>query len=108
MSNANIMIFIFTDEASEYDDTSSSKINTSRKHHDWAAQVESEQQHKTDYSTNSMIQSATLPRSDDRQRRRRSLKHGRPSLPVRKGLLAINIFFLLSLSARLTTLYLYL
>ncbi|CAF3467727.1 unnamed protein product [Rotaria sp. Silwood1] len=73
------------DEASEYGDVSSSTISTSRKHRDWAAQVESEQQHETGYSTDSMIQPNNLPRGAGGRGGRRGWKRSRPPLPIHKG-----------------------
>lgn len=80
-----IIIFIFTDEASECGDAASSANTTSRKHRDWAAQVESEQQQEAGYSTDSMIHSATLPRGAGGRGGRRGWKRGRPPLPMREG-----------------------
>ncbi|CAF2998129.1 unnamed protein product [Rotaria socialis] len=74
------------DEASECGDAAaSSSASTSRKHRDWAAQVESEQQQEAGYSTDSMIHSATLPRSAGERGGRRGWKRGRPPLPMREG-----------------------
>ncbi|CAF1166271.1 unnamed protein product [Rotaria sordida] len=73
------------DEASEYGDASSSTINTSRKYRDWAAQVESEQQHETGYSTDSMIQLNNLPRGTGGRGGRYGWKRSRPPLPIHKG-----------------------
>ena len=87
-----IIIFVFTDEASECGDASSS---IRRKHRDWAAQVESEQQQEAGYSTDSMIQSATLPRGAGGRGGRRGWKRGRPPLPTHEGVRTINTFFLL-------------
>jgi hypothetical protein len=106
-----IIIFIFADEASEcgdYRDTSST-INTSRKHRDWAAQVESEQQEETGYSTDSMIHSAALIRGAAGRGGRRGWRRGRPPLPTREGVLMINnLLFLFAFSTYLLHIYLYL
>ena len=80
------IIFIFADEASECGDASSSStFTTSRKHRDWAAQVESEQQQETGYSTDSVIDSATLPRGAGGRGGRRGWRRARPPLPHREG-----------------------
>ena len=79
------IIFIFADEASECGDASSSTLPTSRKHRDWAAQVESEQQQETGYSTDSVIDSATLPRGAGGRGGRRGWRRARPPLPHREG-----------------------
>ncbi|CAF5109172.1 unnamed protein product, partial [Rotaria magnacalcarata] len=74
------------DEASECGDAAaSSSVSTSRKHRDWAAQVESEQQQEAGYSTDSIIHSATLPRGAGGRGGRRGWKRGRPPLPMREG-----------------------
>ncbi|CAF0934331.1 unnamed protein product [Adineta steineri] len=73
------------DEASECGDAASSTVSTSRKHRDWAAQVESEQQQEAGYSTDSMIHSATLPRGAGGRGGRRGWRRGRPPLPDRQG-----------------------
>jgi fragile X mental retardation protein len=73
------------DEASECGDAASSTVSTTRKHRDWAAQVESEQQQEAGYSTDSMIHSATLPRGAGGRGGRRGWKRGRPPLPYREG-----------------------
>ncbi|CAF3368877.1 unnamed protein product [Rotaria socialis] len=73
------------DEASECGDASSSTISTSRKRRDWAAEVESEQQHETGYSTDSMIQSNSLPRGAGGRGGRRGWKRSRPPLPTHTG-----------------------
>ncbi|CAF3041917.1 unnamed protein product [Rotaria sp. Silwood2] len=73
------------DEASECGDALSSTISTGRKHRDWAAQVESEQQRETGYSTDSMIQLNNLPRGAGGRGGRRGWKRSRPPLPVHKG-----------------------
>ncbi|CAF3639686.1 unnamed protein product [Rotaria sordida] len=73
------------DEASECGDAASSSVSTSRKHRDWSAQVDSEQQQEIGYSTDSMIQSATLPRGAGGRGGRRGWKRGRPPLPIHEG-----------------------
>lgn len=83
--------FIFADEASECGDASSTTMNTSRKQRDWAAQVESEQQHETGYNTDSMVNSTTVPRGTRGRRGGRGWKRGRPPLPTREGVFAIYI-----------------
>lgn len=77
----------YADEASECGDAGSSNVSTTRKIRDWAAQVESEQQQETGYSTDSMIHSATLPRGGGGGGRggRRGWQRGRPPLPYREG-----------------------
>ena len=75
----------YTDEASECGDAASSTVSTTRKHRDWSAQVDSEQQQETGYSTDSMIHSATLPRGAGGRGGRRGWKRGRPPLPYREG-----------------------
>jgi len=80
-----IEIVPYADEASEYGDAASSTVSTSRKHRNWAAQVESEQQQETGYSTDSMIDSATLPRGACGRGGRRGWRRGRPPLPNREG-----------------------
>ncbi|CAF4524049.1 unnamed protein product [Rotaria sp. Silwood1] len=73
------------DEASECGDAASSSVSTSRKHRDWSAQVDSEQQQEAGYSTDSMIHSATLPRGAGGRGGRRGWKRGRPPLPIHEG-----------------------
>jgi hypothetical protein len=93
MRNIDIIMFIFTDEASECGDASSSTIiSTNPKHRDWAAQVDSEEQQETGDNTDSIVQSSTLPRGAGGRGGRRGWKRGRPPLPTREGVLAINIF----------------
>jgi hypothetical protein len=87
---------IFIDEASECGDhqdvSRSTATSANRKHHDWSAQVDSEQQQETGYSTDSMIPSDTLPRGNSSRRGgQRGSKRGRPPLPNRQGVLAILI-----------------
>lgn len=90
-------MFVFTDEASECGDASSTTVNTGRKYHDWAAQVESEQQQETGYSTDSMINSTKSPRGAGGRRGGRGWRRGRPPLPIREGVLKIYIYFLITL-----------
>ncbi|UJR15808.1 hypothetical protein I4U23_002738 [Adineta vaga] len=78
------------DEASECGDATSSTVSTGRKFPDWAAQVESEQQQEAGYSTDSMINSATLPRGAGGRGGRRGWKRGRPPIPNRQGVHIIN------------------
>lgn len=92
MRNIDIIIFIFTDEASECGDASSATISTNRKHQDWAAQVESEQQQETDYNTDSMIQPSTVPRGSAGRGGRHGWRRGKPPVPNREGVLTTNIF----------------
>ena len=80
-----MIVFIFTDEASECGDAASSTVGTGRQFRDWAAQVESEQQQEAGYSTDSMIHSATLPRGAGGRGGRRGWQRGRPPLPNRQG-----------------------
>lgn len=82
--------FIFTDDMSESGDASSSTINPSQKHSDWATQVENAQQEEVDHSTDDTIQST---RGGNRGRQR-DWRHNR-STYVDKGVFTINIYPLL-------------
>jgi hypothetical protein len=86
-------VFIFTDEASEYGDqrdATGSNSRSTRRHHDWSAQVDSEQKQETGYSTDSVIYTDTVPRGTGARRGgRRGWQRGYPPLPNHQGVLAI-------------------
>jgi hypothetical protein len=75
----NVIIFIFTDEASEITgDASSSTISTGPKYRDWAAQVESEE---ADHSADNLSQPNSLP-VDPAGRGRRGQRRRNKSLLI--------------------------
>jgi hypothetical protein len=81
MRNADILIFIFTDEGSETPDASSSTISTGQKPLDWATQVDNEQQ-EADYSADSISQSNTLPKDAGGRGRRRGRQRNKTRLLI--------------------------
>jgi hypothetical protein len=102
MRNADILIFIFTDEGSETPDASSSTISTGQKPLDWATQVENEQQ-EADYSADNISQSNTLPKDAGGRGRRRGRQRNKTRLLIiQKSVLAINIYAFLFFCLRTT------
>jgi hypothetical protein len=71
--------YVFVDEASECGDGSLSMIGKSRKHRDWAAEVESEQQQEMSVNADSITDPATVSRDAGERGGRRGWRRARPS-----------------------------
>jgi hypothetical protein len=93
MRRINVIIFIFTDEASETTgDASSSTMSTGTKYRSWAAQVENEEQQEADYSADNLSQPNSLPiDAAERGRRGRRRRNNLRLLFTHNCVLANNI-----------------